>query len=127
MRLKPRYGDILIIVLLMISIVLIPKIFSNGVQEMVTAVIEQDGHELGRIRLTGFKGPQRVDFSGTASGRIVAADGKIHFEKSSCPDQTCVHTGWVSKAGQIAACLPARVIIRLEGTSDITDEDIRLH
>ena len=35
--------------------------------------------------------------------------------QSDCPGQDCVHSGAVSRAGQSIVCLPARVIVRLEG------------
>ena len=44
--------------------------------------------------------------------------GRIRFEESGCPDKVCVHTGWLSRSGQTAACLPAGVILRIEGGAD---------
>lgn len=34
---------------------------------------------------------------------------------SDCPTQDCVHTGIITRGGQSIVCLPARIIIRLEG------------
>ena len=34
---------------------------------------------------------------------IEAADGRIRFYSSGCPDQICVHSGWLSREGQSAA------------------------
>lgn len=45
-------------------------------------------------------------------------DGRIRFVESGCPDKVCVHTGWLSRGGQTAACLPAGVILRVEGGPD---------
>ena len=42
-------------------------------------------------------------------------DGKIRFDSSGCPDKLCVHTGWLSRSGQSAACLPAGIAVRIEG------------
>jgi Uncharacterized protein conserved in bacteria len=30
----------------------------------------------------------------------------IAFTQSNCPDQVCVHAGWLSKVGDFAACMP---------------------
>ena len=38
-------------------------------------------------------------------------DGGIAFVKSDCPDQICVRSGFLHRAGQAAACLPNRVSI----------------
>lgn len=40
-------------------------------------------------------------------------NGSIAFEQSDCPDQICVHAGKLSKAGQSAACLPNKLIVRV--------------
>ena len=42
-------------------------------------------------------------------------DGKIRFDSSGCPDKLCVHTGWLSRSGQSAACLPAGIAVRIAG------------
>ena len=38
-------------------------------------------------------------------------DHKIRFLESECPDKICVHTGWLSRENDIAACLPNRVTL----------------
>ncbi len=48
---------------------------------------------------------------------IEASDGRIRFYSSGCPDQICVHSGWLSREGQSAACLPAGVALRIAGGS----------
>lgn len=42
---------------------------------------------------------------------IRVAPGEIYFETSACPDQVCVKTGKLTKNGDVAACLPERVMI----------------
>ena len=37
------------------------------------------------------------------------------MEEADCPTQDCVHTGTITRTGQSIVCLPARIIIRLEG------------
>ena len=46
---------------------------------------------------------------------LEVTDGRIRFRQSGCPDKICVHSGWLSKKGQTAACLPAGVSVRIEG------------
>ena len=41
--------------------------------------------------------------------------GGVRVEEADCPTQDCVHTGTITRAGQSIVCLPARIIIRLEG------------
>ena len=47
--------------------------------------------------------------------RIVISQGKVRFASSPCPNQYCVHQGWLSHAGQAAICLPNRVSLELLG------------
>jgi Uncharacterized protein conserved in bacteria len=41
--------------------------------------------------------------------------GSARIAESPCPNQTCVAAAPVSRRGEWAACLPNRVIIRIEG------------
>jgi len=51
------------------------------------------------------------------------ADGGIAFIASDCPDQRCVLSGKLRRAGQMSACLPNRVYIKIVGREgpDIPD------
>ena len=53
--------------------------------------------------------------------RIHIDHGKVRFEQSPCHNQYCVHQGWLSKAGQVAVCLPNRVSIELLGANKLYD------
>lgn len=55
---------------------------------------------------------------------LLFKDSKVRFMKSDCPDKVCVQTGFISKSGQIAACIPAKVLVRITGTSKANDIDI---
>lgn len=43
-------------------------------------------------------------------------DHKIRFIDSDCPDGTCEKMGFLSNQGQTAACIPAKVIVTINGT-----------
>jgi len=43
-------------------------------------------------------------------------DGAIAFVASDCPDKICVKTGFISHPGQMAACLPNHVVIKIVET-----------
>jgi len=42
-------------------------------------------------------------------------EGKVRFKQSPCTNQYCVHQGWLSRAGQIAICLPNQISLQLIG------------
>lgn len=48
---------------------------------------------------------------------IEIKDKKIHFMYSDCPDKICIKTGWLSKPGQTAVCLPNKISVVVRGKS----------
>ena len=47
---------------------------------------------------------------------IEIKDGRVHVEEADCPNQDCVHQGWIDAVGQQIVCLPHKL------TVDIVDE-----
>jgi len=47
--------------------------------------------------------------------RVEVQGGRARFAASPCPEQRCVLQGWIHRQGETAACLPNRVVLRLEG------------
>ncbi len=112
MRIK--WGDILIILL---TVALAGALFAGFPQNGggLTAVIMQDGKEITRVNLTGLVKPVEIELEGAYHNHIIAENGRIRFDNSDCPDKTCVNTGWLTKTGQSAACLPNKALITIEG------------
>lgn len=48
-------------------------------------------------------------------------DGRVRVRESNCPDQVCVHSGWLSRGGQTAACVPAGVCVQVYGKQTAVD------
>ncbi|MFR7670942.1 MAG: NusG domain II-containing protein [Collinsella sp.] len=46
----------------------------------------------------------RYDRLGT--NLIEIKDGRVHVEEADCPNQDCVHQGWVDAAEEQIVCLP---------------------
>jgi hypothetical protein len=53
-------------------------------------------------------------------------DGSISFIESDCPDKVCVKTGRLHSVGQMAACLPNKVYIKIvgKGSSNTSAPDV---
>jgi hypothetical protein len=47
--------------------------------------------------------------------RIVVADGGIRVAEADCASQTCVHSGVKRLSGELIACLPHRLVIKVRG------------
>lgn len=63
----------------------------------------EDADRLGDISLV----------SGAYSYILRFENGRVRVLESDCPDQVCVLTGWLSRPGQIAACVPGRLLVRI--------------
>ena len=81
-----------------------------------SAVVLEDGNVV--IEITAAQLQEGGVTSFEANGyhyQFSYAGGRIRFSKADCPDQICVRTGWISRYGQIAACAPGHLILKIEG------------
>ncbi len=103
----------------------------GGQDEELTAVVSVDGTEIDRFSPSDLlEGPRTYTSNGYTLEVVCGLRGEVSaldHEKSSgelgvcvarsdCPTQDCVHTGTITGSGQSIVCLPARFILRLEGT-----------
>ena len=51
-------------------------------------------------------------------------DGAVSFYSSDCPDQICVHRGFLSQPGEAAVCLPNRTVLQIIGAESSGDGTI---
>ncbi|GAK48874.1 hypothetical protein U14_00085 [Candidatus Moduliflexus flocculans] len=45
-------------------------------------------------------------------------DGHVHVAESPCSNKLCVKTGRIHLTGQLIACLPNKVVVRIVGNDD---------
>ena len=79
------------------------------------AVSEQNGKEIRRVALSSIPHPETLVLEGEISVTVLLEPGKVSIVHSDCPDQICVNTGVLTRPGQSAVCLPARVAVRIVG------------
>ena len=125
-KLRPNGWDALValaVVLLAVACVAVTWLGSTDTD--LQAVISVDGAEVERIDLTKLTGPEEkvVQANGYTLHLALDASG-VTMAESDCPTQDCVHTGTVSRSGQSIVCLPARVIVRLEGATQGDGPDV---
>ena len=54
------------------------------------------------------------------NGVEIEIDGaRARVTESPCRDKLCVHAGWLEKPGDIAVCLPQRVIVEIRGAKEV--------
>ena len=76
-----------------------------------------DGELYRQIKLGGTE-QETIAFEGRTGEVTIEIDGdRMRFVSSQCPDQTCERTGWISRVGQSAVCLPNRVMIKITGSN----------
>lgn len=77
------------------------------------AVVEKGGREFCRIDLDHVASVRIIDVGGPMNVKLRVEPGAISFYSSDCPDQICVKTGKLTRAGQTAVCLPGRVSVQI--------------
>lgn len=122
MRLKLKCGDfIVILAIVLVAVFFVASFYEKNTNEKI-AIISQNNIILDRVELNKISKRYLFNYSGEYPGTIEVNNGKIRFIRADCPDQVCVNTGWINRPGQIAVCLPAGVIIKIDGVQ--TDVDI---
>ena len=117
-----RYDAVVaaIVALLAVAVALwfyLPKTQSGE----LAVVISTGGEEAERVKLNNF-----TETTVTHNGytlRITADGSGVRVADSDCPTQDCVHTGTITRAGQSIVCLPAQVVVHLEGAASADAPD----
>lgn len=89
--------------------------FRSG--EGKTAVIEYNGKTVRTIDLSLVKEQYSFEIAGDLAVEITVSPEGIWFSKSECRDKLCIQFGRLKNKGEMAACLPARVSVRISGGS----------
>ncbi|MFH1567421.1 MAG: NusG domain II-containing protein [Gemmatimonadota bacterium] len=76
-------------------------------------VIAAEGGDLGPYdleheRVLEVAGPRGLT-------EVVIAAGAVRIAASDCPNQLCVHRGWIRRPGEVSVCVPNRVVLRIVG------------
>lgn len=80
-----------------------------------TAVVEVDGQVVLTRELSQLAGTEEVAVTGAGGIALTVelSPKGAAITSAGCPDQVCVRTGMLTRAGEAALCLPARVSLRL--------------
>ena len=94
----------------------------NVRSEETIVEIVQDGVVIRRIDLSGISEEYSFEIEG-AHGRntVTVQPGRVCVSDSDCPDQVCVHQGWLSGGNLPILCMPHRLIIRVVRGGDDVD------
>jgi len=107
---------IAIVLILSLSLALIAqKALGSWVflSQPVEASIYHDGKLLKLLSLK----PDRQILLEDGKMLIEIKDGKIRVLRSDCPNQVCVHVGWIAHPGEAITCVPFKTVIEI-GSSE---------
>ena len=116
-----RAADVILMACALCTAVALGFVLLQSGGNQVTAVVTVEGRQLDPIDLAQVEQSYVIQPNVSPSVTIRVEPGAIYFEQASCPDQLCVSAGRLSRPGQVAVCLPARVSIRLTGQDDKVD------
>ncbi len=120
MFLKICKGDFFIVVFVLALSFMIGAYYILPKQVPTTVTITVDGKIIKEIDLANAKNSTfTIDELKKYSFEI--KDKKIRIIEADCPDKICVNTGFISKAGQVIACLPNKVLIEITGVQNDVD------
>lgn len=80
----------------------------------LVAVIYQNDKVIERIDLNKVEEPKEINLSGDYHNTIRVEKGRIRYEETDCPNRICVNTGWLTKYGDFAVCLPNQTVVDIE-------------
>ena len=118
MRSKLKWGDFVIIGVVLALAAAIAAVLALGTSgDRLYAEVWQDNVLVERVELTS-ETDRTIDLDG--HNVIVLSGRTATMQSADCRDQVCVRTGTLTRAGQVAVCLPNRVVLRITGeTSEI--------
>ena len=91
----------------------------HGNTDGVMANIYQYGVCIHSIDLSRVSESYALEISGAVENTILIENGRICVAEATCPDQICVHQGWIANSVVPVVCLPNSLVIRIENTPDI--------
>ena len=120
---EKRHGGAgrVIVVILILAVLLAAGVLGAylllGRQTGSYVMISKDNEEIGTYSL---KDDRVIDvgdgnpLDGAAGGAAAAVEnGEIYMESAACPDQICVHTGWIDQEHDMIVCMPNKVVVQI--------------
>ncbi len=118
-KLFSRYDLLILIAISLISIVLlIPHLFSR---DSLTATITVDGETVETIELNKVSGFRQIKLDCDPQVSVRVENGRICVSEAECEDKLCVNCGWLDSDGDMAVCLPGKVVVQVD--SDKSNKD----
>ena len=111
------FADIILAVAVLIaSVFLMMSLFHS--KSDLRVVVNKDGKEVYSINLQDVSNPFEYKIDGSISLTLLIEHDGVTVIESECKDKICQSAGKLTKSGQIAVCLPAKVTVKLDDVGD---------
>lgn len=124
-KLKPTLWDAVVVAAVIALGAAVAVLFYGGktADHGLTCVVSVGSETAESIPLpaAGAAPEQRTYENGGYTLQVSVSSDGVCVVSSDCPSQDCVHTGTITRSGQSIVCLPAQIVIHLEGTADGPD------
>ena len=119
---KKRTLAILLLLLAAAAVSAASILFRDRGANAITARVTRDGVLLEEIDLSRVGAPYSRTFEDASGTNTVLVErGRIRVAEADCPDQICVHQGWISDDIIPIICLPHRFMIEIVGAGGELD------
>lgn len=117
-----RADKILIVALVLLSLAAYPIIRLHDGEKGAMLEIESMGNPYAVVEMNRRK---TVTIPGALGDSVIEIDESgARFIETAGPDKTCIEQGYITDAGEMAVCVPNRVLIRVIGKGDINTDFI---
>lgn len=115
-ELKPtKYDALVAAAVLLLAAVLGVRVWFTPARTAAELVVTVNGAVAERLPLRD----AARSYSGNGyTLHLTVNESGARVDWADCPTQDCVRTGTISRVGQSIVCLPARIVISLEGATD---------
>lgn len=108
-----RKADIFLIAIALIASILLMVAYRASVPEELEAQISVNNKPYKSVLLTD-NHKETIIIPTEPIVTLEVANGGIAFVNALCPDRSCEKCGVLNKAGSIAVCLPAKVVVTVK-------------
>lgn len=116
-RRRPTLGDGLLALLVAAAAVVLLFFLRPQESNFLTVSVVLEGETVARYELSALTEPRTIPLDQADYPLTIQLEpGRVRIAESTCPSQDCVHTGWISRAGEQIICLPNRLVISLSGS-----------
>ena len=95
---------------------------SNAFSQSMIVGIYKDGSLVEKIDLNSVTGEREITLSGDFGDNVIlVSNGRIEMKSADCPDKLCVKHGELKSSSSPIVCLPNKVVIKFENSTDSAD------